>query len=90
MAVSGALCALVGTYPFSHSSASLLLVFYWLVAAVREHVFPNSVDIILPVDIILSSCAQGSYAFSHSLACLLLVLNLLIAVVKCRSTAMQL
>lgn len=36
MAVSGALCALVGMYPFSHSSASLLLVFYWLVAAVRS------------------------------------------------------
>jgi hypothetical protein len=36
MAVSGALCALVGTYPFSHSSATLLLAFYWLVAAVRS------------------------------------------------------
>ena len=36
MAVSGALCALVGTYPFSHSSATLLLAFYWLVAAVRR------------------------------------------------------
>jgi len=32
MAVSGALCALVGTYPFSHSSATVLLAFYWLVA----------------------------------------------------------
>jgi hypothetical protein len=36
MAVSGALCAVVGTYPFSHSSATLLLAFYWLVAAVRR------------------------------------------------------
>ncbi len=33
MAVSGVLCAIVGTYPFSHSSASVLLAFYWLVAA---------------------------------------------------------
>ena len=32
MAVSGVLCALVGTYPFSHSSATVLLAFYWLVA----------------------------------------------------------
>ena len=32
MAVSGVLCALVGTYPFSHSSATVLLLFYWLVA----------------------------------------------------------
>ena len=31
MAVSGLLCAIVGTYPFSHSSASVLLAFYWLV-----------------------------------------------------------
>lgn len=33
MAISGVLCAIVGTYPFSHSSASVLLAFYWLVAA---------------------------------------------------------
>ena len=32
MAVSGVLCAIVGTYPFSHSSATVLLLFYWLVA----------------------------------------------------------
>ncbi len=33
MAASGALCAAVGTYPFSHSDWSVLLVFYWIVAA---------------------------------------------------------
>lgn len=33
MAVSGALCAWVGTYPFSHSDPTVLLAFYWLVAA---------------------------------------------------------
>lgn len=32
MALSGLLCALVGMYPFSHSSAGVLLLFYWLVA----------------------------------------------------------
>ena len=32
MAVSGVLCAVIGTYPFSHSSAAVLLSFYWLVA----------------------------------------------------------
>ena len=32
MALSGLLCALVGLYPFSHSSAGVLLLFYWLVA----------------------------------------------------------
>lgn len=33
LAVTSVLCALVGTYPFAHSSASLLLVFYLLVDA---------------------------------------------------------
>ncbi|KAL4853959.1 ATP-binding cassette sub-family A member 3 [Chlorella vulgaris] len=33
MAVSGTLCALIGLYPFAHSSFGLMLAFYWLVAA---------------------------------------------------------
>jgi uncharacterized membrane protein HdeD (DUF308 family) len=33
MAASGVLCAIVGTYPFSHSDPTVLLAFYWLVAA---------------------------------------------------------
>jgi hypothetical protein len=33
MAASGVLCAGIALYPFSHSSFSLLLCFYWLVAA---------------------------------------------------------
>eukprot|EP00887_Chlorella_sp_A99_P005937 scaffold29.g5937.t1 len=33
MAVSGLLCALVGLYPFCHSSFSLMLAFYWLLFA---------------------------------------------------------
>lgn len=33
MALSGLLCALVGLYPFGHSSLLLMLGFYWLVAA---------------------------------------------------------
>lgn len=33
MAVSGILCAIIGLYPFKHSSFLIMLAFYWLVAA---------------------------------------------------------
>ena len=33
MAASGLLCALVGLYPFQHSSLLFMLAFYWLLAA---------------------------------------------------------
>lgn len=33
MAASGALCALVGLYPFRHTSFALMLAFYWLLSA---------------------------------------------------------
>ena len=32
MAVSGALCAVIGLYPFRHSSLYIMLAFYWLLA----------------------------------------------------------
>ena len=32
MAVSGVLCAVIGLYPFRHSSFVIMLAFYWLVA----------------------------------------------------------
>jgi ATP-binding cassette subfamily A (ABC1) protein 1/ATP-binding cassette subfamily A (ABC1) protein 3 len=33
MAASGLLCAVVGLYPFRHSSLALMLAFYWLFSA---------------------------------------------------------
>jgi len=32
MAVSGILCAVIGLYPFRHSSFAIMLSFYWLLA----------------------------------------------------------
>ena len=32
MAVSGVLCAVIGQYPFQHSSFTIMLSFYWLLA----------------------------------------------------------
>ncbi len=85
MAVSGALCALVGTYPFSHSSATVLLAFYWLVALAlisfayflstlfsKSRIAGTATTVIYAVSMV-PGCARGNACgFQGMLTCTLL------------------
>ncbi|PNG99270.1 ATP-binding cassette sub-family A member 5, partial [Tetrabaena socialis] len=63
LALSGALCAAAGTYPFANSSAAIMLAFFWLYAAALVS-YSYTLSTLFTSSRVAGTAAQLLYALS--------------------------